>query len=66
MCIMKIKTKINNMEQVQQEQPVVYPVDATKCKSVEEMGMLLHALGLAMTKEYAEANNLMHLLVETE
>ena len=49
------------MEQVQ---PTVVPVDATKCKSVEEMGMLLNALGLAMTKEYAVENGLTHLLVE--
>lgn len=47
-----------------QEQPVVYPIDATKCKSIKEVGLLMNALGLAMTKEYAEANKLSHLLIE--
>ena len=46
----------------EQQQPVVYPVDATQCKDIQEMGMLMNALGLAMTKEYAEENGLMHLL----
>ena len=44
------------------QEPVVYPIDATKCKSMEEMGILLNALGMAMTKEYAAANKLEHLL----
>ena len=48
------------------QQPEVLPIDATKCQSLEEVGMLLNALGLAMTKEYAEANGLKHLLVEQE
>ena len=46
----------------QPEQPEVFPIDATKVKNVTEVGMLLNALGLAMTKEYAEANGLTHLL----
>ena len=49
------------MEQVQ---PVVFPIDATKCESIKEMGTLLNALGIAMTKEYAVENSLEHLLVE--
>ncbi len=44
------------------QQPEVFPIDATKCQSLEEVGMLLNALGLAMTKEYAEQNGLTHLL----
>ena len=44
------------------EQPVVYPIDATKA-SLEEMGILFNALGIAMTKEYAEERNLTHLLI---
>ena len=50
----------------QPEQPEVFPIDATKCQSLEEMGMLLNALGMAMTKEYATANNLEHLLSDGE
>jgi hypothetical protein len=46
----------------QPEQPVVYPVDATKCKSLKEMGVLFNALGIAMTKEYAEQMGLQHIL----
>lgn len=46
----------------QPEQPVVYPVDATKAKSLEEMGVLFNALGIAMTVEYAKERGLDHLL----
>ena len=44
-----------------QEKPVVYPVDATRA-SLEEMGILFNALGIAMTKEYAEERGLLHLI----
>lgn len=47
-------------EQPKQE-PVVYPVDATKA-TLEEMGVLFNALGIAMTKEYADEKGLLHLL----
>ena len=50
--------------EVQPVQPQVYPVDATKCQSIEEMGMLFNALQMAMTEEFAEQNNLTHLLVK--
>lgn len=50
----------------EQQQPEVFPIDATKCQSLEEVGMLLNALGLAMTKEYAEQNGLTHLLKTEE
>ena len=46
------------------QQPKVYPIDATKCKSVKEMGILFNALGIAMTKEYASEHGLEHLLIE--
>lgn len=42
-------------------EPTVYPVDATKA-SLEEMGILFNALGIAMTVEYAEERGLKHLL----
>ena len=48
--------------QPEKQEPVVYPVDATKAKSLEEMGILFNALGIAMTKEYAEQMGLEHLL----
>ena len=48
------------------EQPVVYAVDATKCNDLKEMGILMNALGIAMTKEYAEENGLVHLLKTEE
>ena len=47
-------------EQPKQE-PVVFPVDATKA-TLEEMGVLFNALGIAMTKEYADEKGLLHLL----
>ena len=44
-------------------EPVVYPIDATKAKSLEEMGVLFNALGIAMTKEYAKERGLDHMLI---
>jgi cytochrome c biogenesis factor len=43
------------------DEPTVYPVDATKA-TLEEMGVLFNALGIAMTVEYAEERGLAHLL----
>jgi len=48
--------------QPEKQEPTVYPVDATKCQSLKEMGILFNALGIAMTKEYAEQMGLQHLL----
>ena len=47
-----------------QPEPTVYPVDATKA-SLEEMGILFNALGIAMTVEYAKERGLEHLLDTT-
>jgi len=47
-------------------QPEMFLVDATKAKSLEEMGIMLNALGLAMSEEYAKENGLEHLLVKPE
>ena len=55
-----VKGSLNAFEP--KEEPVVYPVDATKAKSLKEMGVLFNALGIAMTKEYAEQMGLKHLL----
>ena len=49
---------------LKQEQPEVFPIDATKCHNLKEMGLLMNALGLAMTKSYAAENGLEHLLIE--
>ena len=46
------------------DEPTVYPVDATKA-SLEEMGILFNALGIAMTVEYAKERGLEHLLDTT-
>ena len=48
-----------------QPEPTVYPVDATKA-SLEEMGVLFNALGIAMTVEYAKERGLEHLLDTTK
>jgi|TARA_B110000977_G_scaffold154873_1_gene196930 hypothetical protein len=45
--------------------PTVYPIDATKA-TLEEMGVLFNALGIAMTIEYAKERGLEHLLNTTE
>ena len=49
-------------ETIKQE-PVVYPVDATKA-TLSEMGVLFNALGIAMTEEYAKERGLEHLLIK--
>jgi hypothetical protein len=46
---------------LQKPEPTVYPVDATKA-TLEEMGILFNALGIAMTVEYAKERGLDHLL----
>ena len=53
--------ELPKLELVQPAQPKVYPVDATKA-TLEEMGVLFNALGIAMTVEYAEERGLLHLL----
>ena len=58
-----METVQGNLE-LQEVQPAVFAIDATKCQSIEEIGMLLNALGLGMTKEFAEENNLTHLFAE--
>jgi hypothetical protein len=57
---------MDDMPQLEEQQtpPPVFPIDARKCKSLEEVGLLINVLGMAMTKEYAEANGLQHLLIE--
>jgi cytochrome c biogenesis factor len=49
---------------LQKPEPTVYPVDATKA-TLEEMGILFNALGIAMTEEYAKERGLEHLLDTT-
>ena len=48
----------------EQPQPVSYPIDLTRCQSLEELAFILNALGLGMEEEFAKANNLEHLLVK--
>ena len=53
----------NEYTLVQEEnKPAVFPIDARKCKSLEEMGLIINALGMAMTKEFAKEQGLEHLL----
>jgi hypothetical protein len=51
-----------NFTPEQEIKPEVFPIDARKCQSLEEMGLLLNALGMAMTKEFAVEQGLEHLL----
>lgn len=57
---MALELDLNEMTSI--PEPTVYPVDATKAKTLEEMGILFNALGIAMTKEYAEKMGLQHML----
>ena len=47
----------------EQPQPEIYPIDATKAVTIQELGIIFNALGVGMTKEFAETHNLEHLLV---
>lgn len=49
---------------VPQNQPEMIAIDCTKCKSIEELGMLMNGLGLAVTEEWAKENKLEHILVK--
>jgi len=49
-----------NFTPEQEIKPAVFPIDARKCKSLEEMGLIINALGMAMTKEFAAENGLEH------
>ena len=53
-----------NFTPEQEIKPAVFPIDARKCKSLEEMGLIINALGMAMTKEFAVEQGLEHLLNE--
>jgi len=50
-------------QEVQQEQPVIFPLDATKAESIQQLGIIFNALGVGMTKEFAETHGLEHMLV---
>ena len=49
-----------NYHTPQPEHPVLR-IDFTKA-TVAEMGLILNALGIGMTREWAEENNLAHLI----
>ena len=51
-----------NFTPEQKIKPAVFPIDARKCKSLEEMGLIINALGMAMTKEFDAEQGLEHLL----
>lgn len=56
--------EINFTPETTPTKPAVFPIDARKCKSLEEMGLIINALGMAMTKEFAVEQGLEHLLNE--
>ena len=59
--------KINNMGnteyKLKQEQLELFPIDATLCTSLQQMGIIFNALGVGMTEEFAKRHGLEHLLV---
>ena len=57
-----IPTVPGSLNGVGEKKPIVYPIDATKAKTVQELGTLMNVLGIAMTKEFAEENKLEHLV----
>ena len=69
------KQEINNMENKQapmgqyhipfeKANQEIYPIDATKAVTIQELGIIFNALGVGMTKEFAETHKLEHLLME--
>ncbi len=57
---------MNEYTQIPQNQPKMYMLDATKCKSIAEIGLLFNALGIAVSMEYATENSIEHLLIKNE
>lgn len=55
-----------NLAEQAPQPPTVYPVITNNIKDLEDVKKLLNALGLAMTKEYAEENGLSHLIEVVE
>ena len=54
---------IENTVNDEVQQPVIFPLDATKAESIQQLGIIFNALGVGMTKEFAETHNLEHMLV---
>jgi len=48
------------------KQPELYPIDATKCTSLQQMGIIFNALGVGMTEEFAKTHGLEHLVMWPE
>ena len=46
------------------QQPTMYNLDATKVRNFTEVGILINAIGLQATEEFAKTYNLEHLLVK--
>ena len=46
----------------QPKQPEIWPIDATKAMTIQELGIIFNALGVGMTKEFAKLHNLEHML----
>jgi hypothetical protein len=57
-----IPTVQGSFNGIGEQKPTVYPIDATKAKTVKELGTLMNVLGIAMTKEFAEEHGLEHLV----
>jgi hypothetical protein len=44
-------------------QPEIFPIDATKATSIQELGIIFNALGVGVTEEFAKTFNLEHMVV---
>jgi len=58
-----METIKGNLHTEPAQQPEIYPIDATKAVTIQELGIIFNALGVGMTKEFAEMHNLEHMLV---
>ena len=45
------------------QQPEMFPIDATKATSLQELGIIFNALGVGVTEEFAKTFNLEHMVV---
>lgn len=54
---------IENTVKDEIQQPEMFPIDATKATSIQELGIIFNALGVGVTEEFAKTFNLEHMVV---
>ena len=48
------------------QQPELFNIDATRARSIQEIGILFNALGIAITEDFAKLHQLEHMIAWKE